>query len=682
MQPIKPSRLSRLLLLGLLVLAGNVQAAGLLTPADGSLPPLEIHDHRVEVIIEDSYAITTVEQVFHNPHDRDLEAIYSFPVPAHGAVAEFTLWIDGQPVTGEVLEKAQARTVYEQEKRAGRDAGLAEKDAYRTFDIHVHPVRAGQDTRIRLVYLQPAAVDTGIGRYVYPLEEGGVDERKLAFWTANDKVTGNFSFDFKLRSSYPVEALRLPNQGQAQIRQLGAGEWTASLAGGAGAAEEGAAATSGGAVYTLDQDIVVYWRHAAGLPGSVDLVTHRPAGAKRGTFMLVVTPGEDLQPIREGRDWIFILDVSGSMAGKYATLADGVQRALGRLTPADRFRIILFNDNARELTGGYVPATPGQVGRYADAVGRIQPGGSTNLYAGLKEGLGALEADRTSGLVLVTDGVANVGETGQRKFLELIGRRDVRLFTFIMGNSANRPLLESLTRASHGFAVSISNSDDIVGQLLAATSKVSHEALHGVELGIDGIRTADITPRAIGSLYRGQQLVLLGHYWGDGPADVRLKARISGQPKEYRTRFGFPARSGSNPEIERLWAYATIEDLQAEMADFGEQADLKRAATDLALEYGLVSDYTSMVVVRDEVFRELGIERRNLERRELERAARAARAGQPVQSRRADTGQPLFSGSRPGFGNGGGALDPWSLLLLLPLAWIGLRARRRVARAR
>jgi hypothetical protein len=85
------------------------QAAGLLQPSDGSLPPLEIKAHQVEVVIEDGYAITTVEQLFHNPHNRDLAARYSFPVPEHGSVAEFTLWIDGKPVTGEVLERQQAR---------------------------------------------------------------------------------------------------------------------------------------------------------------------------------------------------------------------------------------------------------------------------------------------------------------------------------------------------------------------------------------------------------------------------------------------------------------------------------------------------------------------------------------------------------------------------------------------
>ncbi|HID44222.1 MAG TPA: hypothetical protein EYP34_00515, partial [Chromatiaceae bacterium] len=157
-------------------------AAGLLQPSDGSLPPLEIKDHQVEVIIEDGYAITSVEQVFHNPHGQDLEARYSFPIPEHASVAELTLWIDGKPVTGEVLEREQAKQVYEDEKAAGRDAGITEKDSYKTFETRVSPVRAGQDTRIRLVYLQPARVDTGIGRYVYPLEEGGVDEEKLAFW--------------------------------------------------------------------------------------------------------------------------------------------------------------------------------------------------------------------------------------------------------------------------------------------------------------------------------------------------------------------------------------------------------------------------------------------------------------------------------------------------------------------
>jgi len=681
--------LGYLLSIGLLALTltapQNSLAAGLLTPADGSLPALEIRDHAVDVLIQDGYAVTTVEQTFHNPHMRDLEAIYSFPVPEHGTVGEFAVWIDGKPVIGEVLERQEARQVYEDQRAVGQDAGLIEKDSYRTFDVHVTPVRAGADTRTRLVYLQPVKVDHGIGRYVYPLEEGGVDEQRLAFWTAQEQVRERFSFDVRLRAGYPVEAVRMPDQPAAAISRLDDQRWELALRNGAaGDEEQGTGATMPGTTApaaSLDRDLVVYWRLAQDLPGSVDLVTYKPDAAGRGTFLLTLTPGAELTPIADGADWIFVLDVSGSMQGKYATLAEGVRQALGRLRPDDRFRIITFNDQASELTRGFVDATPEAVRRWAERVARVAPNQGTNLYAGLSLGLDGTDADRPSGIVLVSDGVANVGETRQRAFLELLQQKDVRLFTFIMGNSANRPLLEGIARASNGFARTVSNSDDIVGEIMTAASKLTHHALHGVEVEIDGLRVADLTPAEPGSLYRGQQLMLLGHYWGDGEADVTLSGRIAGQPASWHGRFAFPARSELNPELERLWAYDRIRALQWELDLFGPNADLSDAIVDLAVEHGLVTDQTSMVVVPDELFDALGIDRRNARRSEIERAARAQRE-QQAQSRRVDQGQPMFSGAQPrlsGSGGGAGAIDAWQVLLMGVAAALVVLSRRRAA---
>ncbi len=345
---------------------GSASAAGLLSPADNSLPALEIKDHRVKVVIEDGYAVTTVDQVFYNPHTKDLEAIYSFPVPEKAAVSEFTMWIDNKPVHGEVLEKGKARKVYEEQKAAGKDAGLTEKDSYKTFDIAVSPVRAGQDTRIRFGYIQPVKVDSAMGRYVYPLEEGGVDDAKLSFWTANDKVTNTFSFDLILRPGYPVDGVRLTNHPDAVIVKKGdsyhvhlGNSGNKSVAGAVVDAEEGEGKPetaqvegrgladtdtvavqqvqqSGAAAFSLDQDIVVYYRHADNLSGSVDLVTYKPELNQPGTFMLSITPAMDLKPISEGRDWVFVLDISGSMKGKYQTLADGVSRALQKMSPNER----------------------------------------------------------------------------------------------------------------------------------------------------------------------------------------------------------------------------------------------------------------------------------------------------------------------------------------------------------
>jgi Ca-activated chloride channel family protein len=670
---------------------GSANAAGLLVP-QGQSSSLNIRDHRVNVVVEDGYVVTEIDQVFINAGGADVEAVYSFPVPSHAAVAEFTYWIDGQPVTGEVLKKQEARDLYESEKSQGRETALAEKDEYRTFDISVYPVRASSDVRIRLVYVQSATTDTGIGRYVYPLEEGGVDEERKAFWEVRDSVSGTFSFNLELKSSYPVDAVRLPEQPNAILNQIDSGHWTVDL-GSAGtspveqefasqvaALESGETPAPAGAatgIAKLDTDIVVYWRHAPNLPGTVDLVTHKPDASGRGTFMLTFTPGDDLPILEDGRDWVFVLDTSGSMQGKFATLANGVQQALGKLNPNDRFRIFTFSDSTRELTSGFVTADTASVNQFAQAVGNLQSGGGTNLYAGLKAGLNGLDSDRSSGIALVTDGVANVGVTQKKEFLKMMENHDVRLFTFIMGNSANRPLLEAMTEVSNGFAMETSNSDDISGQLMLATAKIRHAALHDISLQIDGIKVADLTPERIGSLYHGEQLKVLGHYWGSDEARVTLSGKVAGQDVEYKTRFPMPVQSDLNPELERIWAYAAIENLQAKMDYFGADQDTEDAITDLAVEFGLVTDFTSMIVVRDEVFAAQGIKRQNRDRVAAEQVARQARASQPPQNRRVDQNQPAYSKPRPSTGGGGSGGGAFGLPMLLGLIGIGLYRRRK-----
>ena len=714
---------------GLALAATGAHAAGLMTPASGGAA-LDLEEQHVEVTIENGFTVTGVEQRFSNPHAIDLDALYSFPVPPGAAVGEFTYWIDGRPVHAEVMARAEARGLHERERGQGRETALVEHTVNDRFEMHVSPVRAGADVRVRLVYLERASVDHSVGRYVYPLENGGTDEAANAFWSANETVKSAFSFRLKLRSGYPVEAVRVPN-GQATVQQLADGDWevTIDATSGAGAAagkgldaarmraadvaadeaialetgsagpttlswmsEGGAAPASSPAsaraaaagqrapgVYELDRDVVVYWRLAEDLPGSVDLVTYKAPGASSGTFMLTLTPGIDLAPITEGRDWIFVLDTSGSMAGKFFALSEAVRAALGRLNPEDRFEIVRFDDRAKSLTNGLVPADAGSVARAIETVGNLAAGGSTNLFDGLKVAAKSIERDRTSAIVLVTDGVANVGPTKLTRFVKLLEPYDVRLFTAVMGNDANTRLLDGLTRFSDGFAVSVSNDDDMTGLLMQATSKVSHESLHDVEVSIDGVRTSETVPGRFTRVYRGEQLVLMGRYADGGEARVRLDARVSGQKARYESRLGFPVENALNPELERLHAFASIRALEAEEDLVGPTEDSRRAIKDIALRAGLVTDQTSLVVVREEVFEAEGVERRNAARVDRERAARTARAAVPTASHRQDASSPAFSApratvsnGRASSGSGGGALGTWML------AMIGLLAAIRV----
>lgn len=648
-------------------------AAGLMTPVSSNLSGLDIREHYVDVVIEDGYVTTSIEQVFHNPHTMDLEAIYSFPVPEAAAVGEFIYWINGQPVIAEVAEKTKVKAIYEHEKSQGRHTAIVEKDEYKTFDIRVFPVRGQSDVKVRLVYIQAAHVDTGIGRYVYPLEDGGVDEAKQGFWSRNDVVTQKFTFDVNFRSSYPVDALRLPKHPDAVIQAVSENEWQVTMTNQNHPEEAGAPQKT----MSLSQDIVVYWRHKEGVPGSVDVVTYKPAADQKGTFMLTLTPGDDLAPVTQGRDWVFVLDISGSMQGKYATLVEGIRQGLGKLRPEDRFKVVLFNNRPVDLTQGFQGVSSATLEAVLRQLENYAIGGGTNLYDGLKAGLSDLDADRSTGIVLVTDGVANVGNTEKKMFLQLLQQHDARLFTFIMGNSANRPLLKEMTAVSNGFAMSVSNSDDIVGHMLLATSKLTHQAMRDVALSIDGVNVNDLSPKTLGSLYRGEQLTVFGHYWKPGRANIVLTATVGAQKKTYKTSVEFPDVAHRNPEIERLWAFASIEHLQSTLDYFGADADVEQAITDIATEYGLVTDFTSMLVVEDEVFQAMNIDRNNKRRVETEHKAREQRKTSPVNNNRADGHQPMFHDNRPATGGAGSISPLWGMIMMILMALFAFYHRLR-----
>ena len=652
--------------------AADAPAAGLLHPKNQPDAGAKIKSQAVDVTLNNGFARTEVDQVFANPRDADIEAIYTFPLPKQASLSEVSLWIDGKEVVGEVVERKQAREIYEQQVAKGHDTALAEKNNFKTFDISVGRLRAGQDTRVRIVYSQPVEIDLNDGRYVYPLAEGNTDDDRIPFWSVDDQVSAGFRFHLTLKSAFPVRELRAPGFEQAaRIARAGATNeaeevYTVDLDQAEGAA--------------LNRDIVVYYRLADDVPARVELVPYREAG-KPGTFMLVVTPAADLRRIAEGTDWIFVLDTSGSMqGGKLTRLADGVNRVLGKMSPQDRFRIVTFSDSAFDLTGGPLAATPENVQQWIGRVSSLQANGGTALFAGLEKAYHGLEADRTTGIILVTDGVCNIGPTEHAAFLKLCRGYDIRLFTFVIGNSANQPLMEALALETQGFAMNLSESDDIVGRLIQAKAKILYECLHDVKVSFSGEKVHDLTPARPGSLYQGQQLVQFGRYDGDGPVEVSLSARVSGQERTWKIRANLPAVDGDNPELERLWACSRIDELMQQIRDQGESESLRAQVTALGVDYSLVTDYTSMVVLRDEEAETLGLQRRNQQRVSVERAAQQQRAAAPVVHHRVDQGQGPDGGgafghrSAPGIGTG-----PVGPLFLVAAGWLARRRRAEAA---
>ena len=317
--------------------AGTANAAGLLRPVNASDAPPQIVEHAVKVVIDNGFARTEVKQVFHNASSKAIDAIYEFPVPPDAALSEMTIESGDHVLHGEVVERDKARQVYDAQAAQGAQAGLATQNGYQNFQFSVANIPAAGDALLSFVYYEPVSIDTNVGRFLYPLENGGTDES--GFWdTANEAAnTSKFSFDLELKSAAPVIDVRVPQVPSAAIQDLGGGHFTVHFE----------AAPS-----SLTSDVVVYYKLAPDLPGSVQLVPYRAQGGQPGTFMLLVTPGLDLPAIEHGADYVYVLDFSGSMESKLATLKQAVADALAELGPEDRFRLVGFADSAFDITQG------------------------------------------------------------------------------------------------------------------------------------------------------------------------------------------------------------------------------------------------------------------------------------------------------------------------------------------
>ena len=196
-------------------------AAGLLIADGGFGGVLEIKEQDVHVTINNGVAVTEIDQVFVNTENRVVEALYTFPVPKAASVSNFSMWIDGKEMIGEVVEKQRAREIYESYKQTRRDPGLLEQVDYKRFEMRIFPIPPGAEQRVKLTYYQELDADDDWATYVYPLAtvtRAGIDEQ----------TKGHFAFTVDVKSEVPIVAMESPShRRQGRHRQA----WRQLLAG-------------------------------------------------------------------------------------------------------------------------------------------------------------------------------------------------------------------------------------------------------------------------------------------------------------------------------------------------------------------------------------------------------------------------------------------------------------------
>ena len=593
-------------LLGLAAAAGitaEARASGLLI-ADGGLGGvLRIERHEVSVVINNGIAVTQVHQVFRNTEQRVVEALYTFPVPAGASVSNFRMLIGGKEMTGEVVEKRRAREIYNSYKAVKRDPGLLEQTDFRTFELRIFPIAAGAEQEIWLTWHQQLDFDYDTATWVYP----------LATTTRPDidtQVHGRFSMTVDVKSEIPVTKLFSPSHEDEFVTASHApGYVRASLE------------TEGG---SLARDVVLGFDVERPRTG-IDVITSRQPG-EDGYFLLTMTAGAELEEASTAMDYVFVVDISGSMAsqGKLVQSRNTVASFLDALGPEDRSEVLTFSSVPNLHFGELRPANNETTESARTYLASQRARGGTVLRPALQTAYKFRNPDRPLNVVLLSDGMTETGE--QAELVRLIEEAEdgIRVFCVGVGNEVNRPLLKQLAEGAGGLAAFVSQEDDFGRQAQLFRRKLMRAAATEVKIEIDGADVYDVTPRVLPDLFHGAPLRLYGRYRKAGKATVSVSATVLGQPQTQSVELTFPESNADNPEIERMWAYEQVQQKLAEIRRSGETPQLASDIVTLCEGYSIVSEYASFLVLENDAeYQRWSIARRNATRVQRDDAARA-----------------------------------------------------------
>ncbi|HJQ39301.1 MAG TPA: VIT domain-containing protein [Thermoanaerobaculia bacterium] len=543
--------------------------------------PLSVKYHHVDVKIASGIAHTSVDQEFFNPTNARLEGTYIFPLPGGGVVSDFAMEIDGKLTRAEMLDATKARGIYEDIVRSMRDPALLEYIGKGAFKVRIFPIEPRSSKRVKLSYSEVVRSDNGLHAYTY-----GLNTEKFSAAPLDD-----VSIRVSIEADRGLKTIFCPTH-EVEIRRK---------------ANNAAVVGFEAKQIKPDQDFVLYYStddQGVGL----SVMPHHPAG-EDGYFLLTVTPSYDSGGRALPKDLTFVVDTSGSMAGAKMTQAKrALAFCLQNLNPDDRFEIIRFSTDAEALFDGLTTASRANVARAQKYVDELQPIGGTNSEEALTLALksNAEASPRPKVVIFITDGKPTIGETDEERLVAKVKRANahaMRVFTFGVGDDLNTHFLDKLTEVTRAARTYVGERENLELPVSSFFEKIKSPVL--VDVAIEygsGLKVTQTYPRALPDLFKGSQLVVVGRYTGTG-GTVTLSGMVDGRRVSIPYTASFPTRTDANELIPPLWAAQRIGYLLDEIRLHGEEKELVDEATRLARRFGVVTPYTSYLIMEDEARR-------------------------------------------------------------------------------
>ncbi|MGH1365264.1 MAG: VIT domain-containing protein [Calditrichia bacterium] len=543
------------------------------------IEPVRLTKVEADVKIINGAGTVKLDQTFYNPNGRQREGQYLFMLPNESQIHDFHLYVDGEKTQGEILDKNEARRIYNNIVRGQRDPALLEYVDHRLFRASIFPFPERGERRIEMTYATVLDFSSETYRLTIPIKQSGqaiIDDYTMHIDLETDQNLGTVYS--------PTHTLEVKRNGNRKARiHMEAKNMEASK--------------NFVLYYTLDTNEI-----------NANLLSFRPRTDKDGYFLMMAHPSIKLNSKRAviPKDIIFVIDASGSMQGKKMEQAkEALQYCIRSLNSRDRFEIIRFSSSLKTFSNTLNLASSEAKQNAESFIENIGAAGGTNIDAALRKALRTkASADkRPTSVLFLTDGLPTSGETDVTQILKNVKseRRDeIRIFNFGVGFDVNTFLLDKLAADMSGSSTYVKPGENLEEAISTFYAQNSTPALTDPEIKFDLKGIYDVYPVRIPDIFLGQRVMILGRYKNSGSANARLSGEQAGKKRSFTYDVKFDHREKNNDFIATLWANHKVSHLLEDIRFNGENHELVTEVKRLGEEYGIVTPYTSYLVTEQE----------------------------------------------------------------------------------
>ncbi len=530
--------------------------------------------------IQDQISVTHIDQTFFNEMNQSVESIFIFPLPENAMITELVYWVNGTRFVAEIRERQDAINAYNEKLRQWLDPALLEYLGDNLFRLSIVPINPLSEVRTEITYVEPLKYDLGTVNYKFLLNTLELSSKPLE--TVSVNINAKSQFNYK-RFDSPTHS----NSSATRIEKLADNHYSFFY---------------GDENFYPDKDLVLEFetiRDNVNFNVLTYTPTQQDSMGEDSFFSLWIIPPDSLDDEEIiPKNIVFTADISSSMEGeRISQVKEALNYFLDKLNPADKFNIVTFGTFTDKFKDDLVNADELTIGQARDFILQMYALGLTNIDDALTVSLQHSFLDTTSNnLIFLTDGEPTWGETNLdsiKSHVQQNNKNDVRIFSFGVGESISKTLLNDISTENHGYAKFITSDDSIALVVNNHFTRISKPVLTDVEIDFGGLNSWDQYPKNIGDLFWGSQITQLGLYNNSGNFDVTLKGKIRGNPVEYKQTINFTDTLGGHRFVPRLWAKTKIDHILNLIKVYGESDELIDQIIDLSLRFQILTPYTA-----------------------------------------------------------------------------------------